>query len=297
MQKEKLKEYAAKTVEMMVERRKLLRDRLSCSKVSKELQKHAGVATSLGDIMYVDGDYITAMRLYQESVQTIMYVEEDGNGALPPDERQEAMAQLLMLLSNESIPEQSRKELVDKVKALYEHPKDESNAANANTVIDGLPGLFYDVSKLKGASSDRPLPGLFFNEVFKIEFGDALELPNQKTHNLDELPFTVPLAECSKAALFNMGQIHYHWGSQDTALQFFHLAASVGHKMSPLAFDPIDLGEYGHFIRQFALLEETLLITFFLLILFNVVSCCCNGRSFFCQVFSVIDYYLLLQLV
>jgi len=244
-EKEKLKDYAAKAVELMVERRKRLRDRLSSSQVSLELRKHAGVATSLGDIMYMDGDFVTAMRLYQESVQTIMYVEEDGNGANPPKERQEVMVQLLMLLSMESIPDTSRKELLDKVKGLYEESKEATDAAaNSNTVIDGLPGLFHETPKLKGFSSDRPLPGLFFNEVFKIEFGDALELANRKTHNLDELPFTVPLEECSKATLFNMGQIHYRWGSQDTALQFFHLAASVSQKISPLAFDPIDLGKY-----------------------------------------------------
>ena len=222
----------------MVERRKKLRDRLSCNKVSQELRKHAGVATSLGDVMYMNMDYVTAMRLYQESIQTIMFVEEDGNGANPPPGRQECMAQLLMLLSVESPPDAMRKELLEKVKNLYEQT---DAAIPANKVIDGLPGLFHVPPS--GDASNRPLSGLFFNEVFKIEFGDALELPNKKSCNLDELPFTVPLEECSKATLFNMGQIHYHWGSQDTALQFFHLAASVSHKISPLAFDPIDLGK------------------------------------------------------
>jgi tetratricopeptide (TPR) repeat protein len=240
-EEDKLKEYAAKTVEMMVERRKRLRDRLSSNKVSVELRKHAGVSTSLGDVLYTDGDYVTAMRLYQESVQTIMYVEEDGHGANPPVERQAAMAQLLVLLSVPSIPPEKRSELVEKVKALYDQPP---GVKNTTTVIDGLPGLFHGTKIPAGSVPSRPLPGLFFNEVFKIEFGGVLELPNQQTHKLDYLPFTVPLEECSKATLFNMGQVHYHWGSQETALQFFHLAASVSQQISPLAFDPIDLGKY-----------------------------------------------------
>jgi len=175
--------------------------------------------------------------------------EEGGGGggsssnASPPEERQEAMAQLLTLLSFPSTPEnaEKRKELMARVVALYQ-PSDVAEGSNRNTVIDGIPGLFSAPSKLKGISSPQPLPSLVFDEVFKIDMGDSLELPNQETRPLEEVPFTVPLEECSKATLFNMAQIYYHWGKPDTALQFFHLAASVSHKISPLAFDPIDIG-------------------------------------------------------
>jgi hypothetical protein len=241
MERGKLKEYAAKTMELMVERRKRLRDRLSSDSVSTELRKHAGVATSLGDIVYVQGDLVTAMRLYQESVQTIMFVEEDGQGANPPVERQKAMAQLLTLLSVESIPEKTKQELMDKVVALYEQ-KDGTKPTNPpNMVVDGISGLFHVPPKMKGVLDPQLLPSLVFNEVFKIDMRDCLELPVSDSRPLDQVPFTVPLGECSKATLFNMGQIHYHWGNQETAMQFFHLAASVSHKISPLEFDPIDI--------------------------------------------------------
>ena len=241
-QQEKLKEYAAKTMEMMVERRKKLRDRLAADSITDELRKHAAVATSLGDICYIQGDLMTAMRLYQESVQTVMYVEEDGHGANPPKERQEAMMQLYTLLQNEELPEKPKKELMDRVVALYEPlPTDAHTPKIVNGgLMSGISGLFPVESKIKGVAAPRPMPELVFCDVFKIDMRDCLD-SMKDSRPLEQLDFTVPLEECSKATLFNMGEIQYHWGNQEAAMQFFHLAASVSHKMSPLAFDPVDI--------------------------------------------------------
>jgi tetratricopeptide (TPR) repeat protein len=261
-EQEKLKEYAAKTMELMVERRKNLRDRLSgvSAPLDAELRMHAAVTTNLGDMVYVNGDSVTAMRLFQESVQTIMYVqpkEDDGQlvGTKPSAERQAAMAQFLALLSVESVTAESRQEIMGNVVALYKvsdttataattsSDNDKAKAANASGhLVESIPGLFSNVnSKLRGMdSTPRPLPCLVFAETFKIDLVDHSD-KKYKGFPLDELPFTVSLGECAKATLFNMGLVHYHWKSPEMALQLFHLAASVSHKFSPLAFDPVDL--------------------------------------------------------
>ena len=270
-----LKKYAAKTMDLMVQRRKGLRDILSADSVSKELRKHAAVATSLGDIMYTQGDLDTAMRLYQESVQTIMFVEENGQGAKPPPERQQIMLQLLTLFATAAgsttdidkiskIPEKSKSDLMKRVKSLYEAG---DNPKLDNHVVDGIAGLFYLRPKVKGASKLRLLPGLVFSEVFKIDMREVLNQTNDG-RTIEELDFTVPIEECAKATLFNMGQIQYHWQNQETAMQFFHLAASVSHKMTPLYFDPIDIScinnmaqihlQYGQPDDALKMLKETL---------------------------------------
>lgn len=222
---------------LMVERRKNLRDRLSGDSISDELRRHAAVTTNLGDVVYWNGDSVTAMRLFQESVQTIMYVEEDGEGAKPDQERQTAMAQFLELLSVDSIPEEGKKQVTEKIQALYTDIQDKDKPHHS---CKGIPGLFSVNSKLKGMNTPRQLPGLVFAETFKIDMNTSSET-KKNTFPLDDQPFTVSLGECSKATLFNMGLIHYHWGSPDMALQFFHLSASVSHKFSPLFFDPVDL--------------------------------------------------------
>ena len=257
-EQEKLKEYATKAMQLMVERRKNLRDRLTHQNVTDEARQHACVTTNLGDILYTFGDYMTAMRLFQESVQTIMHVEEttttttttaaDNNAAAaakkPDQERQQAMHQLLTLLSVEKIPGESRQALLQKVASFYQQDDKAAAPKKPTVVVDGIPGLFNVNSKLiLQGNQPRPLPGLIFPEVFKIKLSTTEQDNLSKlTGSLQELPFTVPPAECSKATLFNMGQIHYHWGSPDMALQFFHLAASVSHQLAPADFDPIDLG-------------------------------------------------------
>ena len=249
-------------MELMVERRKNLRDRLSgvSAPMNVELRMHAAVTTNLGDMVYVHGDSVTAMRLFQESVQTIMYVqpkEDDGqlHGTKPSAERQAAMAQFLNLLCVESVTAESRQEIMGKVAALYKESDTTATAAATTAdndkvkaskasgyLVEGVPGLYSNVnSKLRGMdSTPRPLPCLVFAETFKIDLVDHSD-EKDKGFPLDDLPFTVSLGECAKATLFNMGLVHYHWKSPEMAFQLFHLAASVSHKLSPLAFDPVDL--------------------------------------------------------
>mmetsp|Transcript_13707 Transcript_13707/g.37905 ORF Transcript_13707/g.37905 Transcript_13707/m.37905 type:complete len:801 (-) Transcript_13707:200-2602(-) len=256
-EKKKLKEYAAKTMEIMVERRKRLRDRLSAESVSTEILRHSAVATSLGDILYMEGDLYTAMRLYQESIQTIMSVdrstaEKKTNGKVSPtptftpvpQERRQTMLELLQQISqkDKTLPKselKTKKELLEQVVALF--PTKDENVPD-NGVVDGVSGLFHLRPTMRNAST-RVLPGLVFSDVFKIDMQDCLDRHEKemKATPLQQLDFTVPMDECSKATLFNMGQIQYHWQNQEAAMQFFHLAASVSHKMSPLAFDPVDI--------------------------------------------------------
>ena len=232
----KLKDYAAKAMALMVERRKNLRDKLSGDSISSECLRHAAVTTNLGDLVYLAGDSVTAMRLFQESVQTVMQSEGEAKDAKPDVERMKAMEQFMQLMSVPSIPKAAQQEVMAKIKNLYtDLPANDKPLHTA----EGIPGpLFGFNSKLKGMNTPRPLPGLVFAETFKIDLDPSIQ---NKTFPLDDQPFTVALSECSKATVFNMALIHYHWGSPDMALQLFHLAASVSHKISPLLFDPVDL--------------------------------------------------------
>jgi tetratricopeptide (TPR) repeat protein len=238
----KLKEYAAKAVEMMVERRKNLRDRLAGKTVSNDLLRHASVATNLGDTMFHKGDSVTAMQLFQESVQTVMHQEEGKVEDKPNLGRHAAMADLLKKLSDPSSSDAATKTVMDKVRGLFPEKSEEVEATKKSSEgfhpLDGIPCLFNSTTKLKGMSAPRPLPPLVFADTFTIDLSDSDE---EKGFPLDERQFTVSIGECSKATLFNMGLIHYYWCRPDTALQFFHLAASVSYKFNPLKFDPVDL--------------------------------------------------------
>jgi tetratricopeptide (TPR) repeat protein len=253
-EQEKLKEYAAKAMQLMVVRRKVLKDRLDNNVVSSEMQRHAAVANNLGAILYSDyGDCVNAMRLFQESVQTLMFVEGESQSGAPSEERQAIMSQLLNLLSTEYGTPESRQALVRNVTLLYPVSTNnevtsietdkcvEEKVLNAIQVINAIPALFYPVSKLKGVHSTDPLPCLVFGEPFKIDLDAPITDPNS-ADRLGECPFVIPVNQCSKATLFNMGLIHYLWGTPDTAVQFFELAASLSAKSSPLAFDPVVLG-------------------------------------------------------
>jgi len=246
-EKDKLKEFANKAMQLMVDRRKKLQERLDAPPFNEQLRRHAAVTTNLGGLLYKFGECIIAMCLYQESVQTLMYVEEEGNGELPPKERQDEMSHLLSLLSAETNIPESRQALIKKVSSLF---PDTGTSSSNNTsgavamenicrtcVVDGIPGLFGPTSKLKGTGR-RNLASLVFGEAFQI----SLENKGQKNGPIELLPFIIPIGQCSKATLFNMGLIHYHWGSPDTALQFFDLAASLSKQLTPLAFDPVILG-------------------------------------------------------
>uniref|UniRef100_A0A7S3P6R6 GAF domain-containing protein n=1 Tax=Amphora coffeiformis TaxID=265554 RepID=A0A7S3P6R6_9STRA len=260
----KLKAYAAKTMEMLVERRKTLRDKLAGMSASDEHLRHAAVATNLGDTMFLKGDSITAMQLFQESVQTVMSSEDNSEAApakKPCDERHKQMSELLkQLLDEANAGEAKTKELMDKVKALVGDSKDAVAAKGSSglTPVIGIPGMFnLSVTKLKSVSAPRPLPPLVFCDTFTIDLSRTKDsVPGENIFPLDERPFTVSIGECSKATLFNMGLIHYHWCRPDMALQFFHLAASVSHKISPLQFDPVDLTSVGNMAQIHLLLRK-----------------------------------------
>ncbi|KAL7564467.1 hypothetical protein ACA910_001561 [Epithemia clementina (nom. ined.)] len=308
----KLKEYAATAMNMMVQRRRDLRDRLSGTGSTalldphNHLLRHAAVTTNLGDAIFSYGDSITAMKLFQESVQTIMQAsaakekDEGKSSDEPPKELEEGalstqsceadlerhnrMVELLRELKadqkytkqEESVNVYSQKnqkklELMSQVQALFETSKegnakcDDSTAASTSAGYsgmhphDGIPGLFNTVTKLKGVNAPRPLPPLVFDETFLIDMSGTQEekaVPTPVQLSIDERPFTVSMGECSKATLFNMGLIHYHWCRPDTALQFFHLAASVSHKFSPLKFDPVDLCSMNNMAQIHLLLRK-----------------------------------------
>ena len=113
-----------------------------------------------------------------------------------------------------------------------------SNEHNYNLINNNIPAIFSQTSKLRGTHVQRQ--GLIFNEAFEIHLVPSKD-SDQLSH-LDDRAFIIPLEQCSKATLFNMGLIHYHWGSEDSAMQFFDLAASLSQQQNPTQFDPVILG-------------------------------------------------------
>jgi len=217
-------------MEHMVRRRTVLRVRLSQHPTDQALQRHAAVTTNLGAVLYTEfGQLHLSMLLYQEAVQTLMYVQGEA-GSKPSEERQGILGQLWQVLNEEAGTPEARRELVQHVSLLY---PPSSNPPPVHCTSDCIPATFSGVSKLKGNA--QPEPCLAFCEAFTIDMDIADEY--------GENPFCIPVSQCSKATLFNMGLIHYHWGSSDRAVQFFDLAASLSSKnSSPLDFDPVVLG-------------------------------------------------------
>jgi tetratricopeptide (TPR) repeat protein len=126
------------------------------------------------------------------------------------------------------------------------------------SIVGGIPGLFSRSSKLKGsmpamamtkpatqnAKNRQSSPSstssvLVFSEPFRISIG------SERDQGIEPY-FLVPLEQCAKATLFNMGLIHYHWGNVETAMQFYDLASSLSQQLSPLAFDPVILGSFNN---------------------------------------------------
>ena len=305
-EKVKLKNYAAQAMELMVQRRKRLRDRLSLTLDKNAAQtptwymRHAAVTTNLGNAMFSNGDSLTAMQLFQESAQTILRQNpspppspthaDEGKEELKPqgsskedspqdmtpqdEERHNRMVDLLKRINNctassssSSSPDDdsTKKEIMVEVKGLFPSSPLASSSlgedpAPGTTPLhphDGIPGLFNTVTKLKGVSAPRPLPPLVFDETFLIDMSGTKEnVEGEDNFPVDERPFTVSMGECSKATLFNMGLVHYHWCRPDTAIQCFHLAASVSHKCSPLTFDPVDLCSVNNMAQIHLLLRK-----------------------------------------
>lgn len=238
---DKLLAYADQAMQLMVQRRQVLQERLR-GPIQENLKRHAAVTTNLGGLLYKFGECLAAMKLFQESVQTLMYLEEEGGGGLPSSDRQEEMVQLYGLLASEQNTPESRDALFKRARFISGAESMEYSGAGVpfaqticrTCVIDGIPGLFSAISRLKGPAARRHQTGLVFAEAFQISLED------QK--GVDYRNFIIPLDQCSKATLFNMGLIHYHWGSADSAMQFFDLAASLSQAHTPLEFDPVVLG-------------------------------------------------------
>ena len=116
---------------------------------------------------------------------------------------------------------EQRDEVMIRVRAMFPDDVPMRHAGTGNIyTIESIPGLFSASSKLKGAPSQVQMQGLFFNEAFEVSLEVAKAFDPQDPHsNLDDRSFIIPLNQCSKATLFNMGLIHYLWGSADTAMQ------------------------------------------------------------------------------
>ena len=281
-QTEKLRDFARRTVDLMVQRRaQLLQRRNGDSPRSEQShhdhlrwRRHAGVATNLGGLMHQAGEYVTAMKLFQESVQTLMLLEADchgspvnyANGAVkdeksaipskqqdppsplpqpgPSKERQEKMSHLLNMLGAEVDAPDDRQAYINQAKGLMGTQSDDlapttrskRTASTSVPELGSVPGLYGNDSNLKGTELHE-LGGLVFAEPFRITVNEAKDTCEH---------FIIPLDECSKATLFNMGLIHYHWGNADTAMQFFDLASSLSQQLSPLAFDPVILAAFNN---------------------------------------------------
>ena len=242
-EREKLKEFAHQAMQLMVERRKLLRDRLTTA--PENLQRHAAVTTNLGGLLYRYGDCVSAMKLFQESVQTLMFIEEAEEAGCDraSRERQEEANDLYFALM--ACSEDQRLDLMERSKVFASLASKQAEQGPDSSfvepdcrtcVVDGIPGLFGQTSTLRGLTgSTGHRVGLVFAEAFQIAMEETRD-------RVDFRNFIIPLDQCSKATLFNMGLIHYHWGSPDTAMQFFDLAASLSQSHTPLAFDPVVLG-------------------------------------------------------
>jgi tetratricopeptide (TPR) repeat protein len=240
----KLSEFASRTVDLLVKRRNKLRRRVEdkSEKWNEGLLRHAGVATNLGGLLYNLGEYVTAMKLYQESVQTLMLFKDHSSTHQPSRERQAEMSNLLTMMGAEADTDSSRVENVQLAKQLMKsvdedatyggHPEDVPPIPPTS----GIPGLYGHDSNFKGMER-RELGELVFSEPFRITVNEAIDTVEH---------FIIPLDQCSKATLFNMGLIHYHWGNSDTAMQFFDLASSLSQQLSPLSFDPVILGAFNN---------------------------------------------------
>jgi tetratricopeptide (TPR) repeat protein len=269
-EQEKLKEFAAKAMHLMVERRSVMqRAHLAGNLLANvHMRRHAAVTTNLGALIYQHyfNESVTAMKLFQESVQTLMHIEDEHQTAaagsasaassseqadqppfLTPERQDELYALLELMKAAES------REQMDEVleKTHLQFPNDVVTTATLlpNVAAENIPrannvpGVFLLSSKLKGSQSQVRVQGLTFNEAFEVSLLVAKAFDPADPHsNLDDRSFIIPLNQCSKATLFNMGLIHYQWGSADIAMQYFDLAASLSQTNDPTHFDPVVLG-------------------------------------------------------
>ena len=240
----KLKEFAARAMSLMVQRRATLQRAYSAANMPENahLRRHAAIATNLGSLVYKHylSDSVIAMCLLQEAVTTLMHIEGDSTTVkLSSSERQEQMSQLFASLSSTDSQE-ARDACMQDIRTLFPESAHCSIPVSAMTpATHTIPGVFGSTSKLK---PQLILEALFFNETFDVSMEVPTFDPNDPHSSIDDRSFIIPLNQCAKASLFNMGLIHYHWGSADNAMQFFDLAASLSKPHEATNFDPVILG-------------------------------------------------------
>lgn len=274
----KLKEFASKAMQLMVDRRSTVIHRAHLSTnlpQNTHIRRHAAVTTNLGALIYQNyfDESVTAMKCFQESVQTVMHLEEEPASTSSTSsemsdknqdeststanqpiflskERQEGLYTLLECMKAAGSREQMDL-LLEKVHAYFPTNSDnvmQSPPIHADHIPreNSVPGIFALSSVLQqGAPSQVRMQGLTFNEAFEVSLvvTEAFDpaMPSQ-ANQLDDISFIIPLNQCSKATLFNMGLVHYQWGSADVAMQYFDLAASLSQTNDPTHFDPVILG-------------------------------------------------------
>jgi GAF domain-containing protein len=247
----KLKEFAARAMDLMVDRRRTMQraHKLANDPEHAPLRRHAAVTTVLGSLVYKHylSESVLSMCLFQEAVQTLMRLEDHEIIAqLLPPERQHQMNELLEAMDMaESVP--ARDQVLHDLRALFPDAAGKVVVPIRHlTSFHKIPGTFGMSSKLKG-SPQQQLQGLFFNEAFDVSLTPMTKQAGWDPHSsLDDRSFIIPLEQCSKATLFNMGLIHYHWGSADNAMQFFDLAASLSHPHEATKFDPVILASLNN---------------------------------------------------
>jgi tetratricopeptide (TPR) repeat protein len=296
----KLKEFAAKAMKLMVDRRSVMQRVHSAANLPQNvhIRRHAAVTTNLGALIYQHyfDESVTAMKCFQESVQTLMHLEEDPSISMSAassttsdpsqstsdtplflnKERQEELYTLLECMK----AAESREQMDDVLERVHVHLPitDSSNDILVPQIhvdhiprMNSVPGIFILSSVLQGAPSQVRIQSLTFNEAFEVSLlvAEAFDpsKPNQ-SKQLDDISFIIPLNQCSKATLFNMGLVHYQWGSADIAMQYFDLAASLSQTNDPTHFDPVILGclnnmaqvnlQYGRSTEAMELLSDAL---------------------------------------
>lgn len=269
-----LKGFAKDAMDLMVQRRQRIQTAHKNANVlgNEDLRKHAAVTTNLGSDIYARYSHhcVVAMRLFQEAVQTLMHLEDSNNtkpGGGGPSmvvstQRQEQMAQLLERFrtgTDDASVMQSLTKLLETDQIPMPPHVHYPNTVTANTI----PGLFSSIDTLSRWRYHAP-PALIFHEPFHV----AMEPAVIEKSFFDDMSFLIPLEQASKATLFNMGLVHYHWGGADSAMQFFDLAASLSGIHEATSFDPVVLAclnnmaqihlQYGRVHDAMAMLSDAL---------------------------------------
>ena len=181
------------------------------------------------------GEMLNAMRVLQQSVQTMMLTEDDATpqeGAPSTEQSQNWLNRLSEERRGDSSPPIP-------MKYSASSPLSEEDKLN-NCRQYGIPGLFGSLSKIRNSSASSERPILTFPDSFHVAVDESDVQALNKASSKNSI-FLSPFHQCSKATLFNMGLIHYSWGSDDSAVHFFELAISLASSTPPINPDLIIL--------------------------------------------------------